>query len=107
MAASSSSSLGLSPSSLHQLITICPIKLKPSNYLVWRTQILQLIKTLKATSIIKDEAPSETIENAQGEPSLNPKFLDWEERDVLVRSWISSTMTEESMSLIIGCSTAK
>ncbi|KAH0745682.1 hypothetical protein KY285_007339 [Solanum tuberosum] len=83
MAASSSSSLGLSPSSLHQLITICPIKLKPSNYLVWRTQILQLMQTLKVTSIIKDEAPSETIENAEGEPSPNPKFVDWEERDVL------------------------
>ncbi|KAK4732121.1 hypothetical protein R3W88_025109 [Solanum pinnatisectum] len=100
MAASSSSSLGLSPSSLHQLITICPIKLKPLNYLVWRTKILQLMQTLKVTSIIKDEAPSETIENAEGEPSPNPKFEDWEEHDVLVRSWISGTMTEESMFLI-------
>ncbi|PHT37811.1 hypothetical protein CQW23_21384 [Capsicum baccatum] len=79
-------SSSLSPSSLHQLITICSIKLKPSNYLVWRTSILQLImQTLKVTAIITDEAPSETIEDAAGEPTPNPKFAEWEERDVLVR----------------------
>ncbi|KAH0647646.1 hypothetical protein KY290_033637 [Solanum tuberosum] len=65
------------------------------------------MQILKVTSIIKDEAPSETIENAQGEQSPNPKFVDSEERDVLVRSWISGTMTEESIFLIIGCSIAK
>ena len=32
---------------------------------------------------------------------------DWEENDVFLRSWISGTLTEESMFLIVGCSTAK
>ncbi|KAH0716921.1 hypothetical protein KY285_012952 [Solanum tuberosum] len=32
---------------------------------------------------------------------------DWEEKDVFLRSWISGTLTEESMYLIVGCSTAK
>ncbi|KAH0775074.1 hypothetical protein KY290_012211 [Solanum tuberosum] len=31
----------------------------------------------------------------------------WKEKDVLLRSWISGTLTEESMHLIVGCSTAK
>ena len=32
---------------------------------------------------------------------------DWEEKDVLLRSWISGTLIEENMYLIVGCSTAK
>ncbi|OIT38994.1 hypothetical protein A4A49_56276, partial [Nicotiana attenuata] len=67
------SSLALSSSSLHQLITICSIKLKPSNYLVWRTQILQLMQTLKVTTVIKEEAPPESIENEKGEHEFQLK----------------------------------
>uniref|UniRef100_M0ZT10 Uncharacterized protein n=1 Tax=Solanum tuberosum TaxID=4113 RepID=M0ZT10_SOLTU len=32
---------------------------------------------------------------------------DWEEKDVLLRSWISGTLTEESVYLILGSSTTK
>ncbi|OIT03203.1 hypothetical protein A4A49_57448, partial [Nicotiana attenuata] len=87
----------LSPSSLHQLIAICPIKLKSSNYLIWRTQILQLMQTLKVDKVIKEEPPAESIEDEKGEINPNPKFTEWEERDVLVRSWLSGTMTEDKV----------
>ncbi|XP_049411114.1 uncharacterized protein LOC125874268 [Solanum stenotomum] len=32
---------------------------------------------------------------------------NWDEQDVLLRTWISETMTKDSMYLIVGCSTAK
>ena len=32
---------------------------------------------------------------------------DWEDKDMLRRTWISGTLTEERMYLIVGCSTAK
>ena len=32
---------------------------------------------------------------------------DWEDKDMLRRSWISGTLTEESMYLIVGYSTVK
>ena len=32
---------------------------------------------------------------------------DWEDKDRLWMSWISGTLTEESMYLIVGCSTSK
>lgn len=35
------------------------------------------------------------------------KSDEWAEQDVLLRSWISRTMSEESMYLIVGCTTAK
>lgn len=53
--------------------------------------------------IIDEEAPTKTLENNKGETEPNPKFIEWEEHDVLVRSWLSGTMTEESMFIIIGC----
>lgn len=31
----------------------------------------------------------------------------WEEKDVLLRTWIPGTMIEERMYLIVGCSTTK
>uniref|UniRef100_M1BN43 PAE n=1 Tax=Solanum tuberosum TaxID=4113 RepID=M1BN43_SOLTU len=48
----------------------------------------------KVVKVMKDAKDSGTID-------------DWKERDVLLRSWISSTLTEENMYLIVGCSTAK
>ncbi|KAH0777089.1 hypothetical protein KY290_008500 [Solanum tuberosum] len=48
----------------------------------------------KVVKVKKDAKDSGTID-------------DWKEKDVLLRSWISSTLTEESMHLIVGCSTAK
>ncbi|KAH0679474.1 hypothetical protein KY284_020559 [Solanum tuberosum] len=107
MASSSNTTLALSPSSLHQLIAICSIKLKPLNYLVCRIQVLQLIHTLKIDEIIKGELPSQNILDEKDEPIPNPKFTTWEDHDVLVRSWLSGTMTEESIFLIIGCTTVK
>lgn len=61
------------------------------------------MQTLKVDKVIKEDPPSETIENEKGEANLNPKYIEFEEHDVLVRSWLSGTMTEESMFLIIGC----
>lgn len=48
----------------------------------------------KAVAVAKDAKDSGNID-------------DWEEKDVLRRSWISGTLTKESMYLIVGCSTAK
>lgn len=65
------------------------------------------MQTLKIDEIIKGEPPSQNILDEKDEPISNPKFTTWEEQDFLVRSWLSGTMIEESMFLIIGCITAK
>lgn len=97
-------------SSLHQIIVACSIKLKPANYLIKRTHISQLIQITenepsksscstgqiarKVVAVRKDAKDSGTID-------------DWKKKDVLLRSWISSTLAEESMHLIVGCLTVK
>ena len=43
------------------------------------------------------------------EKSVEDKNIvdECKEKDVLLRSWISGTLIEENMYLIVGCSTAK
>ncbi|KAH0717677.1 hypothetical protein KY285_013708 [Solanum tuberosum] len=100
----------MSTSLLHQLIVACSIKLKPVNYLIKRTHISQLIQITenepsksscstgqtagKVVVVEKDAKDSGTID-------------DWKEKDMLLMSWISGTLTEENMDLTVGCSTAK
>ncbi|KAK4731619.1 hypothetical protein R3W88_024607 [Solanum pinnatisectum] len=76
MTSSSSSSLSLSAASLHQLIAICPIKLKPSNYLIWKTQITQLMQTLKVGEIIVKDPPYSVIVDKKRGEVPNPKEED-------------------------------
>ncbi|KAH0707717.1 hypothetical protein KY289_012793 [Solanum tuberosum] len=105
----------MSTSSLHQLITACSIKLKPTNYLIWRTQISQLIQVMKLTYLVYEPSKSScsTGQTAGEVVAVKKDAKDsgtidyWKEKDVLLRSWISDTLTEESMHLIMGCSTAK
>ena len=44
----------LSTSSLHHLILSCSIKLNPMNYVMWRTQMTQLIQMMRLTEIITE-----------------------------------------------------
>lgn len=72
---------------------------------------MKLIQAMKLTSFIKEgKAESSTIVTV-GRGSTTSEIVEvmnaWEEKDVLLRSWISGTMTEESMYLIVGCFSAK
>ncbi|KAH0655099.1 hypothetical protein KY290_030901 [Solanum tuberosum] len=99
--------MSLSTSSLHHLIVACPFKLKPTNYLIWRTQIMQLMQVMKVTNLIKGERQSSTTygkeKMSEGKEKEDLETL-WEEKDVWLRTWISGNMIEESMYLTVGCS---
>ncbi|KAF8395628.1 hypothetical protein HHK36_019578 [Tetracentron sinense] len=90
------------------------IKLTQSNYLLWRTQMLGLIKSQDLTSFINGEAPtpSETITAPDSSPSsgqkviTNPDFIAWRRADRLLRRWITGTLNEDSLSLVVGLETS-
>ncbi|XP_075088534.1 uncharacterized protein LOC142170506 [Nicotiana tabacum] len=65
------------------------------------------MQTLKVGDIRVKDPPPAVVMNEREEENPNSKFLEREERDVLIRSWLTGTMTEESMFLIIGCTSAK
>ena len=75
----------------------------------------QLIQVMRLTYLITEThkatcSTGQTLEKtAAGEKDAEDTNIvdDWEEKDVLLRSWISGTLTEESMYLIVGYSTAK
>ena len=75
----------------------------------------QLIQVMRLTYLITEThkatcSTGQTLEKtAAGEKDAEDTNIvdDWEEKDVLLRSWISGTLTEESMYLIVGYSTVK
>ncbi|KAH0646954.1 hypothetical protein KY284_034838 [Solanum tuberosum] len=90
-------------SSLHHLISSCSIKLKPTNYLIWRTQMSQLIQVMRLTYLIT-EPPKGTCSTKQTTEKVvalekgvedNNIVDDWEEKDVLLRSYLQPTKDKE------------
>ena len=75
----------------------------------------QLIQVMRLAYLIIEQhkgtcSTGQTIEKtvAGEKGAKDSNIIDkWEEKDVLLRSWISGTLTEEIMYLIVGCSTAK
>lgn len=78
-------SITLSATSLHNIITICIVILKPSNYLVWRTQMTELIQAMKVQNLI-EEPQLEHILKEDGKVEVNPQLGEWQEKDAHMRS---------------------
>ena len=94
---------------IHQIIIACSTKLKPATYLIKRTHISQLIHITKnepnKSSCFTGQTAGKVVA-VKKDAKYSGTIDDWKEKDVLLKSWISSTLTEES-TLIVGCSTAK
>lgn len=56
---------------------------------------------------LKRAPPAETIMYSKGETVQNPKFSTWKDRDLLLRSWITSTLSEEALCFVFGCDIAE
>ena len=107
MASSSSttSSLSLSAAALHHLITVVSVKLNLTNYLVRRMQILPLIESLKVKDLITEGLPEEVETGDKGK--TDSKYDDLREKDLLLRSWITGTLSKEVLYMVVGCTTTK
>uniref|UniRef100_A0A2N9F7M8 Reverse transcriptase Ty1/copia-type domain-containing protein n=1 Tax=Fagus sylvatica TaxID=28930 RepID=A0A2N9F7M8_FAGSY len=79
----SSTSFSLSAGNLHNLITVVSVKLKASNYLIWRMQIFPLIQSLQLINHLIDDAPKSTILKESG------------------------TISEEALGHVVGMTTAR
>ncbi|KAH0678087.1 hypothetical protein KY284_019172 [Solanum tuberosum] len=94
----------MSTSSLHQIIAACSINLKTTNYLIWKTQISQLIHVMKQTYLITENEPSknscstgqsaEKVVEVEKDAKDSGTIDDWKKKYALLRSWISGTLTE-------------
>jgi hypothetical protein len=105
-----SSSSGGSSSGPFNFAPLITIRLSPDNYLYWKAQVTQALRSHLLTGFIDGTfpCPSESISNpqlaqdAKAPPLIsNPEFTAWHQQDVAIMSAIMSTSTEEIQGLIM------
>ncbi|XXG47136.1 hypothetical protein AAC387_Pa02g1831 [Persea americana] len=47
--------------------------------------------------------PNHEIESSRGERSVNPDHAPWIRTDRMVKGWITATLTEEVLALVVDC----
>ncbi|KAL5753576.1 hypothetical protein ACOSP7_021796 [Xanthoceras sorbifolium] len=90
-----------------------PIKLDRTNYIFWKAQVLPAIRAYNLEEYIFESkpAPKKFVE-VQSENSdevttqLSDEFLAWKKNDQLLVCWIISTISEQTIAQVTGCTTA-
>ncbi|KAL5538074.1 hypothetical protein UlMin_043114 [Ulmus minor] len=82
-----------------------PVKLDRSNYVIWRSQIDNVIYANGFENFIEglSVCPEKTVPTIG---VINPEFVNWRRQDRLILSWIYSTLTPEVMAQIVGHTTS-
>ena len=77
------------------------IRLDRSNYLLWCTQMVNIVIANGVEEMIDGSRPClpKFLENSK---STNPDFQIWQRQNLLVMCWIYSSLFENVMSQIIG-----
>lgn len=90
------------------------LKLKQTNYPLWREQVLSLAESQELSDHLVrdfpedqkfDPSPNPVPENYQ--PQQSDAFKTWQKSDRLLRGWIYGTLSEESLGLVIGLETVR
>lgn len=94
----------LSIQSFHQCASLVSIRLSSNNYLLWRSQILHLSRSLGVLHHLQQGGgkPAAQLEDK----SVNPDFTTWETNDGLLISWVLGTINEEAQPSIDEDATA-
>ena len=88
------------------------LKLKQTNYPLWREQVLSLAESQELSDHLVsgfpedqkfNNPPNPIPENYQ--PQQSDTFKAWQKSDRLLRGWIYGTLSEESLGLVIGLDT--
>ena len=99
--------LKLTLQSFHQCSSLVSIKLTSTNFLLWKSQVLPLIRSLGILDhhIFIDEKPDEQLID-EGRKSENSQFLVWTNNDGLLMPRLLGNMIEEVLSMVIGADIA-
>ncbi|KAK2989204.1 hypothetical protein RJ640_001433 [Escallonia rubra] len=85
------------------------LKLSTSNYLLWETQVLSLIESQDLLGFINGDiiAPDSEVNSSDGNQRVpNPDFTSWVRTDRLVKAWITGTLSEEALGVVVGLKTS-
>ena len=82
------------------------IRLDNNNFLLWRKQVLAAIRGHKLQNFVFGTKPSPlrflTLRDEEMD-NVNPEFLDWEQQDQLLLSWLLSSMSEGILTHMVNC----
>nr|CAD1837421.1 unnamed protein product [Ananas comosus var. bracteatus] len=85
------------------------LKLTTTNYLLWETQVLSLIESQDLLGFITGESkpPHHEVPSSDESSQIqNPDFTAWTRTDCLVKAWITGTLSEEVLGLVVGVKTS-
>ncbi|OMO89257.1 hypothetical protein CCACVL1_07965 [Corchorus capsularis] len=86
------------------------LKLTSKNFLLWKTQMLGLIESQDMLGFINGATPMPKSHVSKDEDAKqekeNPDFVAWRRSDRLLRGWITSTLSEEALGLVVGLETS-
>ncbi|KAK2973116.1 hypothetical protein RJ640_027088 [Escallonia rubra] len=110
--ASSSSSKYPYPAALN-IGNFVSLKLTLSNFLLWKTQFISLAESQEMIGFLDGDYPMPSkyitasgAEVAGDKPMENPDFKAWKRSDRLLRGWITGTLSEEVLGLVVGLETS-
>jgi len=88
----------------HQINTT----LTNDNYLIWKSQILPVLRGHGLISFIEESAlvPAETITTAAGTVQPNPAFDRWQKQDQLLLAWLFNSLSSPILAQVLNCATA-
>ena len=100
---SSNQQIGVTPTAsattnvLHQVLNhSLLIKLDRTNYILWRTQMENIVFANGFKDHVEGLKPCPSNETSSGD--INPEFIHWRRYDRMILSWLYSSLTPEIMS---------
>ncbi|RVW43373.1 Retrovirus-related Pol polyprotein from transposon RE1 [Vitis vinifera] len=85
------------------------VKLDNKNFLIWKQQIVSAIRGYGLQKFVfsDDEVPVQflTREDARSGKATK-EFLEWEQQDQLLLSWLLSSVSESILPRLVGCDTS-
>ncbi|GAV71752.1 UBN2_3 domain-containing protein [Cephalotus follicularis] len=98
------SSSGIQPpiSNIHHFLSI---NLTSTNYLIWRFQLLALLRGYDLLSFVDGttQPPMKTLDDG----SMNPVYTAWYKQDQLLLSWLFSSLTKSIHTQVVGLETSR
>ncbi|RVW62129.1 Retrovirus-related Pol polyprotein from transposon RE2 [Vitis vinifera] len=98
---SASSNVIFAPPNIGHLVSI---KLSDTNYLIWSSQIVPVLKSHDLMGFVdgSEPCPSKSLGG-----SLNPTYILWNKKDQCVLSWINATLSDKVLAFVYGITSAR
>ena len=86
-------------------VSLC---LSSTNFLLWKTQMLNILESYDLQGFISGETkpPPQFIGDTESNPQPNPAFVKWRKSDRLVKGWLTATLSEEVLGIVVGLNTS-